>query len=542
MKEGGSVISPRTAQILRYAGLLVPIVLVTYSTLIQYNIINVPHSIDNGAILVFSFWWLYISILHFLVPSTSKLDSLLRLIAYHLLASSYLIFIAGIASPFAACWLLLMIASYVYYSERGLQFSTIAFIVVVAVDIMLWHNANPEIITYDMTALVAILMTSFVTMSISRSQQISKKAFHYSKAKELLQRDQVLTIINNMADAVISTDERGIIRIYNAASMSLLDTNDDLKKQSIDKILPLIDQEDSGVNILDEFKNAKTVVKRDDLSYVYSDGEKIRLEITYAPIRSSYSQSKKSETNDGYVIIMRDITKSKSLEEERDEFISVISHELRTPITIAEGTISNAQVMMEHPDVTAAMLKDSVNLAHEQVVFLANMVNDLSALSRAERGVGDSAEEIDVRELAHKLIEKYSETAKAKKLHLDLDLSAKLGKVKVSRLYLEELLQNFMTNAIKYTKEGSVKVIVKQSDGEVTFSVKDSGIGISKSDLTKIFQKFYRSEDYRTRETSGTGLGLYVAAKLARKLNTRINVTSRLNHGSTFSITIPISK
>ncbi|MFZ2125548.1 MAG: ATP-binding protein [Candidatus Saccharimonadales bacterium] len=539
MKEGGSVISPRTAQILRYAGLLVPIVLVIYSALIQCSIINVPHSIDNSAILIFSFWWMYISILHFLIPSTSKLDSILRLIAYHLLASSYLIFIAGIASPFVACWLLLMIASYVYYSERGLQLSTLAFIVVVAVDIILWHSASPEIITYDLTALVAILMTSFVTMSVSRSQQISKKAFHHSKAKELLQRDRVLTIINNMADAVISTDKRGIIRIYNAASMSLLDTNDDLKKQSIDKVLPLINQEDSGVNILDEFKSAKTVVKRDDLSYVYNDGEKIRLEITYAPIRSSYNQSKKSETNDGYVIIMRDITKAKSLEEERDEFIGVISHELRTPITIAEGTISNAQVMMDHPDVTTSMLKDSVNLAHDQVIFLANMVNDLSALSRAERGVGDSAEDIDIRELAHKLIEKYSESAKAKKLHLDLDLSAKLGKVNVSRLYLEELLQNFMTNAVKYTKEGNVKVIIKQSDNKVTFSVKDSGIGISKSDLTKIFQKFYRSEDYRTRETSGTGLGLYVAAKLARKLNTKIEVVSRLNHGSTFSITLP---
>ncbi|NTW61752.1 HAMP domain-containing histidine kinase [Candidatus Saccharibacteria bacterium] len=294
------------------------------------------------------------------------------------------------------------------------------------------------------------------------------------------------------------------------------------------------------MNILSELKHSKTVVKRDDLNYVYGDGETIRLEVIYAPIKSSYDRSKQSETNDGYVIIMRDITKAKSLEEERDEFISVISHELRTPLTIAEGTLSNTQVMIGHPDVTTDMLKDSVKLAHDQVIFLAGMVNDLSTLSRAERGVGNDAEDIDIRDLGHKLIDKYQQSAKDKGLRLDLDMSAKLGQVHTSRLYLEELLQNFMTNAIKYTTEGNVTVIIKQTGKKVTFSVKDSGIGISKSDQTKLFQKFFRSEDYRTRETSGTGLGLYVAAKLARKLGTKIDVISRLNHGSTFSIALPI--
>jgi signal transduction histidine kinase len=107
-----------------------------------------------------------------------------------------------------------------------------------------------------------------------------------------------------------------------------------------------------------------------------------------------------------------------------------------------------------------------------------------------------------------------------------------------SRLYLHELLQNFITNSIKYTKEGSVTVSVRNKDGLVTFEVKDTGIGISKADQAKVFKKFYRSEDYRTRETGGTGLGLYVATKLAKKLNTTINLSSRLNHGSTFSFAI----
>ena len=82
----------------------------------------------------------------------------------------------------------------------------------------------------------------------------------------------------------------------------------------------------------------------------------------------------------------------------------------------------------------------------------------------------------------------------------------------------------------------------KQKLGVIKFVVKDTGIGISKSDQAKVFQKFYRSEDYRTRETSGTGLGLYVTEKLAHKIGVSIQLVSRLNHGSSFSFTLPVKK
>ena len=108
--------------------------------------------------------------------------------------------------------------------------------------------------------------------------------------------------------------------------------------------------------------------------------------------------------------------------------------------------------------------------------------------------------------------------------------------------YLKKQAGGFITNAIKYTEEGDITLSIKQKDDLVTFSVKDTGIGISRSDQKKIFQKFYRSEDYRTRETSGTGLGLYVSAKLSEKMNTKIELVSRLNHGSTFYFSLPISE
>ena len=122
-----------------------------------------------------------------------------------------------------------------------------------------------------------------------------------------------------------------------------------------------------------------------------------------------------AKQHEGYIFILRDISRAKSLEEERDEFISVVSHELRTPITIAEGTVSNLQLLMERgsdPAKFSAALKE----AHEQILYLASMVNDLSTLSRAERGVADTPEEINVHELLTELYHRYEQRAQRKKL------------------------------------------------------------------------------------------------------------------------------
>lgn len=535
MYKGGPSYKPFSAFIFRVSILFLPIIFAVYGILVQVDVINSPHEVTNLELLLIVSLCSCLSIIQFALPSKSNFESALKLIAFHILIGVYLVFISGVSSPFVAFWLVLAVISYARFAELGLQLSIMGYISVVAVNIIYWKELNYAVITSELLSLIVIILTGLIIMSFSKSQKISRKELNISKAQESLHRDRTLTIVNNLSDAVLSTDMDGIIRVYNAASLNLLDTNNSLNGHHIDEVISLMDQNDAPVSLFKECKKLKTVIKRDDLNYTFSDGEEIRLEVTYSPIHSSFSRSKKGETHDGYIIIMRDITKAKSLEEERDEFISVISHELRTPLTIAEGTISNVQLMMSHPDITSEMLKDSINVAHDQVIFLANMVNDLSTLSRAERGVLADTEEIDVRELAHKLYDKYHSEAVKKQLQLDLDLSPILGKVKTSRLYLEELLQNFITNAIKYTKEGSVKIIINQKDDQIEFCIKDSGIGISKTDQDKIFDKFYRSEDYRTRETGGTGLGLYVASKLSKRIGAKIEVKSRLNHGSTFS-------
>jgi PAS domain S-box-containing protein len=527
------------SNIVRLLGLVVPVLITFYGLLVMAGVLNGFRFTNNTGFFIIVFWWIALGIIQFLLPSNSKLDTAFRLAAYHLLTASFLLFVSGIISPFLILWVLLFLSAQIYFGRIGLYSSIIIFTIMVAADILLWQGANSSIFMQDIVYFTIVLFVGLMIVAIFNTK---KPIVSIQTYQESLQQNRILTLINSLTDAVLNVDKNGKVRIYNAASLNLLDTNEDLKGKYIDKILTLNDRDSKTVRLFEQYKHIKQMMIRDDLWHTFKDGGIIRLEITYSPIHGSYSRTRQDDSHEGYIVIMRDVTKAKSLEEERDEFISVVSHELRTPITIAEGTISNAQFVLDRPNASLNMIKEAINGAHEQIVFLAHMVNDLSTLSRAERGVADESEQVDLRELADKLFAEYAKEAEAKSLQFNLDTSTKLGSVNVSRLYLEEMLHNFITNAIKYTKKGSVTLAIKRENNNAVFTVQDTGIGISRAEQAKVFEKFWRSEDYRTRETSGTGLGLYVASKLAKKLKTSIKLTSRLNHGSIFSFLLPISE
>lgn len=537
MYNGGASINQRTERIIRAAGLIAPVALLVYGLLIIYGVVPNSHLVSDTVFYALMAAWLIVGIYQFSFKINGRFDAVFRMGSYHVFAALYLVLVSGFSMPFFAGWVILLLANYVFFSARGLRLSLLWLFFVCCIDILVRLN-EPTVVFGNLFSVAAVLIVGLTVVYIGQVQEVDAKELTHSKAQENLQRDRILTLINNLADAILSTDNNGVIRVYNAASLGLLDTNQNLNGRPIDDVMILHDRAGQEVNLTHLLKKSRSVVVRDDLTYSIDGSDAIRLEVTISPIRSSFTQHSEA-LDDGYIIILRDITKAKSLEEERDEFISVVSHELRTPITVTEGTLSNVMLMMERPEFTKETLKTNMAAAHDQVVYLARMVNDLSTLSRAERGVADTPEEIALRPMIHELYNEYQPHAEKKGLHFNLDLSDHLGRVTVSQLYLKELLQNFITNAIKYTTEGSVTLIVTNKNDRITFAVKDTGIGISKSDQQKVFNKFYRSEDYRTRETGGTGLGLYVAAKLAKKLSTKITLTSRLNHGSTFSFSLP---
>ncbi len=510
-----------------------------YTLLIVGGIVRSDHYFSAFAALTLSVVWVLTSIYFYFVPSANRSDLILRVSLIHFFALVSFTFVMGFMQPFAALYALLLLASNFYYGRKGFWLSAGLLAFIALVDGLFRLQLQTKVLFENGLAVLVIVFLGLAALHILGAQESRRQALLKSRERERLQYDRVLTIMNNLSDASFSTNNKGVVQMYNAAALELIDTNDSIRGKNINDLFNLTDSSDNtAVSLVEIIKAATRTTRRDDLNHTYSDGESIRLEMTFSPIKGNYADA--DDDQGGYIFIMRDVTKQKSLEEERDEFISVVSHELRTPITIVEGSLSNLDILMHRDSPTdKKMLGDMITSAHDQVLYLAKMVNDLSTLSRAERGIADNPESIDVKELIHDMHHRYEKEAENRGLHLNIDIAGKLGSVHVSRLYLEELLQNFITNAIKYTNEGTVTVIVRKTKGVVCFAVKDTGIGMSRTDQTKVFNKFYRSEDYRIRETNGTGLGLYVSSKLARKLHTQIELTSRINHGSTFSFELP---
>lgn len=448
------------------------------------------------------------------------------------------LFIVGFNTPFTIFWLAILVWGYANFGRPGFLIVSSGLLMTAAVDTFLRAGADLSYYTTSLLYCAFIIIIGYALARVMHLSANSQKALQETKGIEATQRDRLNALLNSMAEGVLTVTTKGTIRMQNASALALLDTNEDLTGRHLGDVLHLTDAANKPVDLKELLKSSSLATKRDDLTHHFGAGDVLRLSIQISPIRTGFRSSGEA----GYILLLRDITKEKSLEEERDEFISVVSHELRTPVTIAEGSLSNLMFMQDKGAVKANAVKGAAAAAHEQVLYLAKMINDLSTLSRAERGVGDEPEEIDLNELFIDMYKKYQHDAKAKGLHLNLDVQPKLPKVMQSRLYLEEVLQNFITNAIKYTQEGKVTLHAHATDAGVACTVSDSGIGVSRSDLKKIFQKFYRSEDYRTRETGGTGLGLYVVKKLAAKMGIELTFKSRLNHGSQFGFVLPVKK
>ncbi|PID30547.1 hypothetical protein CSA80_01250 [Candidatus Saccharibacteria bacterium] len=364
---------------------------------------------------------------------------------------------------------------------------------------------------------------------------MSKKKAAHAAADATVDHERLQSLIGSMADGVLAVDDNIKVVLYNGAALSILDTNGSIRGRPLRRLLELYDKNGNPVDVERVVRTSTRATTNRDLLLHYDDGSRINVYLSIAPVHLGYGEA----GDRGFVLLLRDITHEKSLEEERDEFISVVSHELRTPIAIAEGNISNAQFSIKKAGGDPAIL-NALKQAHNQILFLASMVNDLSTLSRAERGkLTLEIASCNAHQLVTDLVQSHQEDAKAKGLVLRADINPHLETLSSSELYVREILQNFITNAIKYTEKGSVIVGAKPQDNGVLFTVSDTGIGISKADQERVFDKFFRSEDFRTRSSNGTGLGLYVTMKLARLIHADITLESELNHGSTFSIFIP---
>ncbi len=462
---------------------------------------------------------------------------LILILGYHLVYLFFIMVVAGIGYPYIFLGLLLIFLSHLWYGKRGATISLLSQIIMVSVAYVI-NQPSPDFTTfaYFFAVIATLVALSLFLSNIISAANVKIEELSVTSTEVKVEHLRINSLINSMGDGVIVADATGKIVNYNGAVLDLIDTNESIGGQPLSKYLKLTDKEGQKVDLVADTKKHRRTINRDDLILSLSKDDKIYLYVNISPIRVGYG----SGSEQGYTLILRDITSQKSLEEERDEFISVVSHELRTPIAITEGKISNAMLTSKNTKADKKISK-SLEEAHNQILFLAAMINDLSTLARADRGALDmEISLIEPAELMREIQSNYKIEAQQKKLKLTIKTAKDLPSIDNSKLYIQEILQNFVTNSLKYTQKGMVSISAQKGvqSGTVVFSVKDSGIGISTSDRKKLFDKFFRSEDYRTRESSGTGLGLHITQKLAIKVGGKIEVKSKLNSGSTFTLTV----
>lgn len=240
----------------------------------------------------------------------------------------------------------------------------------------------------------------------------------------------------------------------------------------------------------------------------------------------------------GMVVVIYDITDIKKLEDVRKEFVANVSHELKTPLT---SVLGYAETLLNGALTDTKAARPFVEKIQKNATQLKSLVEDILKLSEIESGQMEvHYEQIFLQEMIGNLTREFIDKASQKQIHLIEKIDSHLETIKADPNVLRHVLSNLIDNAIKYiSPQGEVTIWTKSFSDHLQIGIKDNGIGISKEDLPRIFERFYRVDKARSRAMGGTGLGLAIVKHLIQIHGGKITVTSHLNEGSEFIIHLP---
>ena len=237
------------------------------------------------------------------------------------------------------------------------------------------------------------------------------------------------------------------------------------------------------------------------------------------------------------VVTMTDITQRRRLEVLRRDFVANASHELKTPVAAVRALAETLLTAL--PDDPEAGRRFAERIARE-TERLDALAGDLLDLSRVERGALD-VEPVDLVGLVKEVVGGYADRAEERRIRLDAELQPAVA-MRGDRAQLGLLLSNLIDNALRYTPaKGTVRVRLDAAEGRAVLQVADNGEGIPTSELPRIFERFYRVDKARTRQTGGTGLGLAIVRHVAEAHGGAVRVGSELGRGSTFTVALPLA-
>ncbi len=262
---------------------------------------------------------------------------------------------------------------------------------------------------------------------------------------------------------------------------------------------------------------------------------------THIPVADSAAplKNKKGDVI-GCVVVFRDVTKEREIDKAKTEFVSLASHQLRTPLTSIKWY---AEMLLDGD--AGKLTKEQKRFTRE--IYIGNqrmvdLVNALLNVSRIELGTFTVEPELlSIESIAISLIHEVQSQIKAKKIKFSKKIDKNLPKIKSDPKLLRMVFQNILSNAIKYTpKNGKVSMEIIKQKTDILIKVSDSGYGIPEDQKDKIFTKLFRADNIRAMDTEGTGLGLYIIKSIINDMGGKIWFESKENKGTIFYVTIPL--
>lgn len=366
-----------------------------------------------------------------------------------------------------------------------------------------------------------------------RHQELAQQI--YKRGLELVEeKKHTENLLYNISEAVVAVDREYKIRLVNKTAEELLSTaSQEAEGKDLGELLKLTDDQEKEVTP-ENYCFKPTDVTLQNMVLESPKGRR------YLKLQSTSIKNPQGE--DECIITLTDITREKLLEKSKDDFISITSHELRTPMTIIKSylwMLGNAK----YGKLTDKQL-DYLVKAQGGVERMLNMINDtLSASKIDQNALQLRIEELDIRSILESINQDFGVKAQEKGLVFTSKVGEDCRYVYTDRGKLQEMLINLLGNSIKFTSTGWIKLTVeKTADDFIKFTVNDSGKGIDPENIKRLFHKFGRIDNsYQTvAESGGTGLGLYIVKNLVESMGGAVGVESAgLNKGSTFWFILP---
>ncbi|MCD8914908.1 GHKL domain-containing protein [Staphylococcus simulans] len=340
--------------------------------------------------------------------------------------------------------------------------------------------------------------------------------------EQKIQSNRLKTTLENIPSSVLMIDKYGKIVIANTAYYDMFNPESSVVNKNYNRVI----KGKLNTLIIDAFKTEKTI--NDQVKIYLNNVHERYFDTVCVPILS-----RKKKRLQGMVVVLHDITSLKKLENLRREFVANVSHELKTPITSIKGF---AETLIDGAKNDETTLDEFLNIILKESNRIESLVEDLLDLSHIEQQTEITTEPVDLSEVTRNTVKTLYANGKKKNIRLDTEIEDYVL-IDAQESKIAQVVVNIVSNAINYSpKDSVVHVRVYKDKEKCVLEVEDYGIGIAPEDQKHVFERFYRVDKARSRDSGGTGLGLSITKHIVEAYHGRIQIESEVGVGTTFKV------